>query len=183
MAQSHSLSAILNGNLKENSSVVGPPAGAVGEVPNAAGSLGVSTLIQSQRFTMAATAGFTPLTATTLTNTGIFIPQNSIIVNFDVYVSTQLSGASTLSIGYNGDGTGTTFVNGMTLPTTAGTAGLLSSSALGTTVTPVTNWHNAALMALTPLAGSTLPVLQLNIKVSAGVSGDFCLMVEYAFLG
>ena len=64
MATSHSLSAIFNGNNKENTAVIFSPAGALGEVPNASGSMGVSTLLQSQKFSVKSspTAGMTSAT-------------------------------------------------------------------------------------------------------------------------
>jgi hypothetical protein len=184
MAQSHSLSAIFNGNNKENTAVIASPAGALGEIPNAAGSMGVSTLIQTQKFSVktSATAGYTVLTTNTLTNTGIFIPQNSQIVNFDIYTTQGFNGTSpTINVGYNGDGTGQTFLNAVVAPTT-----ITVVSLSGVTTTVVGNWMNSALLALTPLTGSLpYPVLQLNIKAGAADStaGEFIVCIEYAYLG
>ena len=184
MATSHSLSAIFNGNNKENTAVIFSPAGALGEVPNASGSMGVSTLLQSQKFSVKSspTAGYTVLTTNTLTNTGIFIPQNSMIINFDIYMTQGFNGTSpTINVGYNGDGAGTTFLNAFVGPTT-----LISASMQGVTTAVVANWQNSALLALTPLTGSApYPVLQLNIKAGAADStaGEFILAIEYAYLG
>jgi hypothetical protein len=232
---SHSKSALYYGNFRDATGVIpgstaagypvsGVPAHAAAiaggnanvtsDTPPAfgTGSMGANGIIQYGLFLNAAPSatqlaqGYLQLAAVGSTlATNMWLPTNSLIVNFDINVigvTTGVAGTNTFSVGTSANnGSATFFINGMTLPASA--AGVqLSNQGLTAGVYNVTNFANHTLNPTgNPMAASALnttatvngvsvtqPVFNLTLTLNASMTGlpstaAVLIAVEYVYVG
>jgi hypothetical protein len=232
---SHSKSALYYGNFRDATGVIpgstaagypvsGVPAHAaaiaggnanvISDSPPAfgTGSMGANGIIQYGLFLNAAPSatqlaqGYLQLAGVGVTlATNMWVPTNSMIVNFDINVvgaTTGVGGTPTFSIGTSAtNGSATFFVNGMTLPSSA--AGVqLSNQGLTAGVYNVTNFANHVLNPTgNPMAASALnttatingvavtqPVFNLTLTLNAAMTGlpataALLVALEYVYFG
>jgi hypothetical protein len=180
------------------------PSGVGGVPAQGSGSMGVNGLYQYGLFINAAPSttqlqqGYFQFTVGTPLATNIWIPTNSMIVNFDLHVIGTFAGATTPTINVGtsaNNGSNTFFINALAIPTT-GAGVQIQTQGITAAQYNVTNFTNPVInptgnpMASTALntttSGVTLPVFNLTMTINGSAvptTASIYMVVEYAYFG